>query len=155
MRLFCIFKLCFLYSTNLRFSYLGSFFIVRDHTTTFFLLFFRKILMPFTSLFCNLSLIQWNLHIADTIVTEVSACYEDVSTLKKLSIFPLIFFKTDPLEAQISLFSSSLVVWTYQKKKTKEKRLRKTNKPSHHNINVHLFNKMLWKRKKLCLFTCS
>ena len=71
--------------------------------------------------------------------------WRKVSAVKKLFFFPLIFFKANTLRAQISLFSLILVAGTYQKKDTKEKRYIKRNKPCHHNINVHLFNKMSWK----------
>ena len=64
-----------------------------------------------------------------------------MSAIKRLSIFPQIFFKADPLEAQISLFNLILVAGTYQKKQAKEKRYRRRNKSCQHDINMYLFNK--------------
>ena len=76
---------------------------------------------------------------------EKNRDWRKVSAIKKLFFFPRIFFKANPLRAQISLFSLILVAGTYQKRDAKEKRYIKRNKPCHHNINVHLFNKMSWK----------
>lgn len=79
----------------------------------------------------KLQVIQWNLYIVSTTKTE-KRC-------------PLIFLKADPLEAEISRFSLILIAGTYRKKETKENRLKKRSKSYHHNINMYLFNKMLWK----------
>ena len=49
--------------------------------------------------------IQRNLYIMDTVGTEKSVHYREVSAIKRFFIFPLIFFKAGPLEAEISLFS--------------------------------------------------
>ena len=50
---------------------------------------------------------------SETSIQRASSGVEKVSSIKRLSIFPLIFSKTDPLEAHMSLFSLILVAGTF------------------------------------------
>ena len=86
--------------------------------------------------------IQRNLCIMDTIGTEKSVHYREVSAIKRFFIFPLIFFKAGPLEAEISLFSLILEAETEKK-------------PCGHNIDLHFFNKSFEKARNFYLFTCG
>ena len=72
-----------------------------------------------------------------------------MSVIQKLSFFPLIFFKVDPSETQISLFS--LVPVAEASKETKKMKRDIVQEVNDHNIKIFSLNTL----KKICLHVAN